>query len=253
MEILLSLAILISFGITLLTGNPSIGASFLSFLLLGSILSFLLGRNDKAQRNNLLKIFYVTYSTYLLYAGIVYLSYKEINGFFLYPDQQSFYGIGESLSKRSSISQIFYRCFIQRAHLEQEGAYFLFGSIGYIANNYFDGNSVLLQSIYISFLAILSSLFIYKTLVYYVSNKQAFNYTLCFILLSPIFYYSPWILRDVHIAFLFSLGIYLIHTRFSTSRLLLFIPLILITIQFRTETGLFVLFMPFLYLYFQGK
>ncbi len=43
------------------------------------------------------------------------------------------------------------------------------------------------------------------------------------------------------------------HTRFSIKRLLLFIPLIIVTLEFRLEMGLFCFFMPVYYIYFRGK
>ena len=181
------------------------------------------------------------------------MSFKEINGFFIYPDQEHFFSISNQLGEKSSISKIFIECFVKRVHIEQEAAYFLFGVIAFVGNNFFDGNSFLLQSIYVSFLAILTNLFVYKILTYYIPVKAALKYTCLYAFFSFIFYYSPWILRDIHIAFLYSIGVYLIHTKFSLKTLLLFIPLIVITWEFRMAHGLFYLFMPLFYLYFRGR
>ena len=253
MVILLLATILVSAGVVLFTGSTSIAVSLLLFLSVGTGICFWLTKDKKQDTQNLLKLFYAVFCAYVLFSFVGYLDFKAINGFFLFVDQTHFYEIGDALSKKNSISQIFYDCFVLRIHEENEAAYFVFGLIGFMANTYFDGNNVFLQSLHISFLAMLLNLFLYKTLICYTYRTQALRYTLLFAFFSPLFFYSPWILRDVHIAFLYAVGIYLMHTRFSINRLLLFIPLIIITFEFRLEMGLFYIVMPLHYIYFRGK
>lgn len=253
MIILFLIAVMVSAGVTLYTGSTSIAVSLLLFLSVGTGISFWVSKDNIQDTQNLLKIFFAVFCAYVLFSFVGYLDFKTINGFFLYSDQPHFYEIGDALSKKNSISQIFHDCFVLRIHEENEAAYFVFGLIGYMANTYFDGNNVFLQSLHISFLAVLLNLFLYKTLICYTYRTQALRYTLLFAFFSPLFFYSPWILRDIHIAFLYAVGIYLMHTQFSINRLLLFIPLIIITFEFRLEMGLFYLVMPLYYLFFQGK
>ncbi|MEG3658753.1 hypothetical protein V5097_15190 [Arenibacter palladensis] len=253
MVILLLATILVSAGVVLFTGSTSIAISLLFFLSLGTGISFWISKDIKQDTQNLLKILYAVFSVYVLFSVIGYLDYITINDFFLFVDQTHFYEAGDILSKNASIAQIFHDCFVLRIHEENEAAYFIFGIIGFMSNTYFDDNNILLQSLHISFLAMLLNLFLYKTLIYYTDRTQALRYTLLFAFFSPLFFYSPWILRDVHIAFLYAVGIYLMHTRFTITRLLLFIPLIIITFEFRLEMGLFYLVMPLYYIYFRGK
>ena len=99
----------------------------------------------------------------------------------------------------------------------------------------------------------LLNLFLYKTLLFHTSREEALKYTLLFAFFSPLVFYSPWILRDIHICLLYAIGIYLMHTRFTIKRLLLFVPIIVATLEFRLEMGLFCLIMPIYYIYFRGK
>ncbi|MEH6769286.1 hypothetical protein [Maribacter arcticus] len=253
MILLLMFAVLVSAGIILLTGSTSIASSLLFFVSLGTGISFRLSKGNNKDVQNLIKIFFSAYSIYILFALVSYLDYIKIGDFFLNPDQVYFYEASDSLSKSVSIFQIFHDCFVLRIHEENEGAHFTFGFIAYIAETYFDGNSIFLQSLHISFLAILLNLFLYKIIRFHTSCAKAFKYTLLFAFFSPLFFYSPWILRDIHISFLYTIGIYLMHTQFTIKRLLLFIPLIIITLEFRLEMGLFYFFMPVYYFYFRGK
>ena len=152
-----------------------------------------------------------------------------------------------------SVGQIFEQCFIERVHREQEGAYFIFGTIGFFANKIFDGNSVLLQSLHVSFLAVLVNLFVFKILCRHLDSSKAFKSAVLFAFFSPLFYYSPWILRDIHIVLLYVISFFIFNTDFNFKRLLLFIPLVLITLEFRFEHGVFLTFFPFLYFLLKGR
>jgi hypothetical protein len=254
MGLLIIISFLFVILVSVFSSTPlSIFSIGVFILLTGSLLCYLLSKGKQIVEKNLLVIFFLNFTFYLLYAVIVYYSYIEQNDFFLFSDQETFYESGNYLSQFTSIKDIFNACFVERIHIETECAYFIFGTISFLANRFLDGNSIFLQSIFVSYFAILTNLFVYKTLSFYVLPKKALKYTLIYSFLTPIFFYSPWILRDIHIAFLFSIGIYLIHTPFSIKKLLLFIPLIIITAEFRLEHGFFYLVFPLLYILLQGR
>lgn len=93
---------------------------------------------------------------------------------------RDFYESGNYLSQFTSIKDIFNACFVERIHIETECAYFIFGTISFLANRFLDGNSIFLQSIFVSYFAILTNLFVYKTLSFYVLPKKALKYTLIY-------------------------------------------------------------------------
>jgi len=173
--------------------------------------------------------------------------------FYFYPDQGYFYEIAQDLGRLNSIEAIFSACIIDNIYLESGGAHFLFGTIAFFANNYFDGNSVLLQSLWIVFVAILSNIFVFKVLKVFFSDALAAKYTIVFALASPILYYSPWLLRDVHITFLYCLAIYLSFRKLSITNSILFLVVFLITYYFRIEHSLVLLLFPIVHLYFNKE
>lgn len=252
MPVLYFLAIILSITLAWVSSSAAVGFFLFLFVFTGSLFCWMLTQRT-GEFSHTLMLFYVLFIVYNLYALISYLDYTLIGTFFLYNDQIHFYGEAVTLSKSASWGDIFNEVFVKRIYPEQPLAYFIFGTIGYVAENYFDGQNVLLQAIFVSFPAILINLLLYKLLLFYTDAKKAFKFTFLFALLSGVFYYSPWILRDIHMALLYTAGIYIIHTRFSYVRLLVLILLNVLAIELRLEHGLFFLFIPLLYLYFQGK
>ena len=240
--------LLFLFVIILIFSNSSaIAFSFFFFLSIGGLIISLIGLN-KSNKIRLCKLFLFITPFYLLYAFIAYLGYCYLGDFYLFPDQGYFYENSNLLAKSNSIRQIYILCFVDNIHYETEGAFFLFGSIGYFANKFFDGNSVLLQIIFTSFFAIYSSLYLFQVISSQVKESKAFKYTLNFALFSPLFFYSPWLLRDVHIGLLYLVGFYLIYRKFNALNFLYFYIVFAILIQFRPGHGLFFLTFPIVHL-----
>lgn len=228
--------------------SSAVFISFFLFLFISFILIILISSSD-SERSKIFNLYFTITPLYVIYCFIAYLGYIDNNGFYFYPDQGYFYGIASDLGWKSSIIEIYRTTIISRAHIETEGAHFLFGTIAYLADTYFDGNSVLIQSLHISFIGILSNIFVFKILRVYFSEKISLRYTLYFALLSPIFYYSPWLLRDVHIAFLYVIAIYLALRSISIWNTAWFFLVFLVTAQFRLEHALVLLLFPIAHLY----
>ncbi|GAA0881349.1 hypothetical protein GCM10009119_43190 [Algoriphagus jejuensis] len=215
----------------------------------GIITAIFLSDRDQADKTNLLFLFDLAFLVYNLFVFVAYYSFIEAdNSFFKYSDQYVFYEIAEQLGRNSSLKQIYHDCFVYRLHIEQEGAYFLFGTIAYLSNNFFDGNSILIQSISVSFFAILINLFVYKIISHHTTKFIALRYAVLYLVFSHILAYSPWLLRDVHIALLFAIAIYILHLEFSYISLVLLLCLNLFTFEFRFEHGLVFTFFPLFYI-----
>ncbi|WP_299576278.1 hypothetical protein [uncultured Sunxiuqinia sp.] len=249
MIIFLFLSVVVMLCISLFSGDMSTTVSLISFFIIGTGISYWLSNKNKAELIHLLSIFYLAFLIYTSYTMLAYWGYTAVNSFFIYPDQDHFYTVAEQLGNKPSINAIFNSCFIYREHIEQEGAYFLFGTLAFIANKYLTGNTVLFQIINVSALAVLINLFIYKTLLFYVKKELAFKYTLFYLFFAYVLSFSPWLLRDIHITLLFTIAIYLVHRPFTINRLLFLILLQFITLEFRFESGIAFSFFPLLFLY----
>lgn len=230
----------------------NVAISSFIYLIIGICISFFLSKND-IDKFNCSKVFIFSFIIYSLYALNVYLAYVARGSIFISPDEYHFYSISESLGRYSDIFSIFRDCFIDRIHIENEGAHFYRGALAYFANNFLIENSVLLQYMNSAFIASLSQIFIYKILRTYISSIYSYKYIIIYVLFSFVILSGGKLTRDVYINFLFSIGLYLTLTEFNIKRLIYLLIVVLITIQFRLEHGLFMIFMPIVYIYEQAR
>lgn len=229
----------------------SILFSFFFFLVIIFLLCLILFRDSEQIRA--CKIAYLSLFSYAVFTCIAYFGFVKEGMFFVYPDQGTFFSESQYLGDFNSLYQIFDACFIHPVYVENSGAYFTFGSIAYIANSYFDGNSIFLQMIHVAFLASLITVFVFRILLFFVAETSAYRGTICYAFCSYIFYFSPWLLRDIHIALLYAIGLSILFSEFKVYRLIILCVLLFLTLFFRLENGLFMVFMPLLYLYEQTK
>tara|TARA_R110002096_G_scaffold37317_1_gene103646 strand:+ start:4563 stop:5939 length:1377 start_codon:yes stop_codon:yes gene_type:complete len=240
---------LVGIFIFLLTLSSSFLFYYLLFIVLGRIICWKLASN-KDEKKILLNLLYVVLPFYILFSFIIYQGYLLENRFFIFSDQSFFYSnIEELVSTSNSFYDVFKKTMIERIHYDYEGYFLLAGTAGYFAEYYLDGNNIFIQSILVSSFSVLINIYLIKILCFYIPRKKAYKYTLLFAFCSPILYYSPWVLRDMPIALFYTIAFYLIHKKWNIINFFTFIGLILITMQFRTEHGLFLLVFPMIYTY----
>ena len=101
----------------------------------------------KTEKKYVYRLWFSVALIYGLYAIIASLSNEGENFLFSHSDQWKFYNLSDKLADSFSLSQIWKACFVDRVNGDNEGAYFLFGVVGYIGKHFFDGNSMMLQMI----------------------------------------------------------------------------------------------------------
>lgn len=234
--------LIVTIALFIITQSSSVGVSLLLFLIVG-IASIIIISPNKQIEKVILNVFFITFSVYLLYASVIFLGYEYNNfKFYFFPDQGYFYDNSNELINLQSLNDVYKETIIKKIHYENEGAFFVFGSIAYLANTYFDGNSVFLQILYTSFTGVLTIVFVTRTLYYYQEDliKLKKN-ALLFAFFSPLFFYSSFILRDIHICLMYAIALYLIHQKFKFLNIIYLIILFFIVKEFRLENALFLL------------
>lgn len=197
----------------------------------------------KTEKKYVYRLWFSVALIYGLYAIIASLSNEGENFLFSHSDQWKFYNLSDKLADSFSLSQIWKACFVDRVNGDNEGAYFLFGVVGYIGKHFFDGNSMMLQMICTSLFSSLIILLLYRLLLYYTNEKNAYNFALTYAILSCIFPNSAWILRDIHISLITLYILVLMHGNFSFTKLFLQVLASIVLMEFRFENGLFCLCM----------
>lgn len=196
------------------------------------------------------KIVCMGVAVYSFVAVMSWMSYAiSGNAFILYPDQYHFYDVADGLAQSKSWSQIFVDCFIDRIHYENEAILFWMGSIGYFANIYADGNSVLLQLIHVALVASLIPLTVYKLLLYYFPVRVAWENAILYLFMSYILHFCAFLLRDVHIALFCGILLVLVQGRFSVLKLILQLCVVWVLSEMRTESGMIAMLLVLLYVF----
>lgn len=251
-QILLIFNFLIIFAIFIISGSTSVLISLISFYVISSIFILRLSKGNNFQRKDLFTLYNVSFLFYIIFGFLAYLSYTQIDGYFIFSDQIKFYDLGDELGNLSSVSEIFQMCFIERIHLINEGILFLFGILAYFAN-LFDGNSVLFQILNVTYFGIIINLFVYKTLLFYSKRNLALKYSIYYSLFTYVICFSPWILRDIHIALFFAIAIYIVHLPFSIKRFIYLLILQIVVLEFRLVSGAAFVFFPLIYIYLKTQ
>jgi hypothetical protein len=228
-------------GTLALSDDKALVSSLLIFYLLIVFFSVLV--SSKGELLPIFTLLSVILPTYLLYS---FITYNDDFGFtrLYYSDEGYFFKNISSLSNEGSIQQIWNKTIVQRTHRDYEGFFLFHGLIGYFGKLFFDSSTVALHSFWISFLGVLTNLFVFKVIRVFFPLNTSLKLILVFSLLSPMFYYTPWILRDIHIAFLYSVSFFLVLRRFSIINATLLFLIALMTIEIRVENGLFLLVFP---------
>jgi hypothetical protein len=238
----------------------------LTFLCSGSFASFLMAtfifvsgqlfcrfvNRESRYKGRLL--FNIVFSCLTIFACIHYYDTVVDWAYFAqdWNDEYKFWSISEILSKYPSINRIFVDCFIERnvgGLIENQGYVFYIGFLGYIAENFLDGNHLLLQFIGSVLFGSLSSILLYKIFLNYFDKNKSFNHVLIFSLCCVVFSYGFAFLRDIVVYFFYALMIYLTLSKFSVSNLIKLICLSFIVFQLRFEHGLFPIMFIAYYIY----
>lgn len=178
-------------------------------LLVGNFFGYITNNND--MRNKAISAFNIIFIFYILLAFIHYLGYLDDWSSFTVDtkDEYKFYIMADT-NKYYTISEIFVKCFLDRAYLEYGLYVFYISSLASISYNYIDGHNLLVQQLGTVLFGSMTTLVVYKMLAVYVNSIKSFKYTLTFMALSLFSYYSFVLLRDIPIAFFFAFGVYIV-------------------------------------------
>lgn len=210
---------------------------------------------EKNKRDNAIYSFSIVLSALIIFATI-YFFHTEINyeKFALeWKDEYKFWQMSQELSNLTSINEIFNEAYSFWRYHELPGYVFYIGSLGYIAESFFDGNNLLIQFLGSVLWGSLSTLILYKIFLIYFQKNDAVKYVLYFSLLSVVFSYSFFLLRDIIILFFYLLVFYIIIRKFSWAGLLKLLIISFIVWQIRLEHGLFVIVFSIYYLFNKFK
>ena len=244
---------LIIFAVVLLFGVFIVDAPTMLILLIAYFIGIALTRFLNRSNKNIVSIYSILFLVSSIYMIACYLYMSDKGFIYLFaPDLYgTFYPMNEYYLQYGSYSQIVTHIWKDYQFLDRYFVgYYTYSTLwGVLAKSI---NANLYVTLQISTLFLYSFIGVVTYRLFLKSNfakKAAFKYTLIISLCSIVFFYSSIFLRDIHIALLYLIAIYLtFETKFSLTTLLKLMIVILITCLFRIESGLFLFILIPVYL-----
>lgn len=245
--LLVLLLALVGGGTSLLAGNMAVLALYGGWFLLGVlIINVSFPKHHKYNSLKLYVLFFVVYYLYMYITNTVFVVDKSGLNFFFAPDSIRVYyaQLSTALQSNSSLA-----AFLNGRIGRHAPA---FGVIMWVTGNlasFIDANSMLVQKIQVVFCASMIVVFLYNMAVIYFDKSKAWMIALTFGLFSHLFLFSAIFLRDIHIAFLFTIGFYVLLGKKNMRGLIILSILCFIVWNFRIQHGIFFLSFIGVYLY----
>lgn len=242
-------AITILFIVASIVSSTVFVLYFIGFLF--TILSFKTLVKDKNEFGDTILIFGSTMLFGFLLAFMVSNDFLSNGVTFSYPDQMHFFEETIALASSNSLSELLNRAFVTD-YTEYKVVYLIFGSLGYL-DNVVSGSVQFLPLLYsVVYTTALIPVFLYHTIKLYTTQRNALLGSLFYALLTPIMAYSGYLLRDMHIALIMMIVLYLMTRELKLWRIVIIALLIPITYHIRGSNALLVLAMLGIYI-FAGK
>src|SRR5690606_4543672 len=227
-----------------------------SFLLFTPILllftTFLISLfSEKQEINNILSVFNISFCTYLnfmLITDLIYVTDPTETFFWAY-DSLHFWERMTYFSQHKEYIGPHFFDFTQSAVKNGTGMDYmgwLFGRISYALGG---DNPLVFHKLIIVWCAALINVFIYKSARHFFTSKTSLILTLTYAVFSYNFIYSAVLLRDIQVALIFTIGIYIILGKFRLLNLFILFLMAALAWIFRPAHGLFYLFFILVYIY----
>lgn len=236
----------ILFAVMIVFGALIVDFPTMLILLTAYLVGVLITRSLNTSQNKTISVYSILFLTGAIYmiACFLFMTDKGFDYLFAPDIYGTFFPMNEYYLSQGNYLQIV-------AHIWDEYQFFDRKFVGYYTYSALWGviarglNANLFVTLQISVLFLYSfiGVIIYRLFLKCNFNtKAAFKYTLIISLCSILFYYSSMFLRDIHIALLYLLAIYLtFNAKFSLITLLKIVVLILLTCVLRIESGLFLI------------
>lgn len=234
------------FAVVIVFGALIVDFPTMLILLAAYLVGVLITRSINTSQKKTISVYSILFLTGAIYMiacflfmtdkGFIYLFAPDIYGTF-FPMNEYYLSQGNYLQIVAHIwdeYQFFDRKFV---------GYYTYSALWGVLARGLDANLFVTLQISVLFLYSFIGVVIFKLLLKCnFKTIAAFKYTLIISLCSILFFYSSIFLRDIHIALLYLLAIYLtFNTKFSLITLLKIVVIIFLTCVFRIESGLFLI------------
>ena len=189
-----------------------------------------------------LEQFFLCLFVFAIYIGITVISHSYIENpfvdYFINIDQIGFYSRSHTLAN-FSIADIFNKSFSEYHYSDSPLSYAFFAMLIQLSRYLGIGDCLLFLKLNTAFFASLIPVFIYKIVRLKLYDESIWKPIVVFSIVSPFFLYSCQLMRDVHVALLYSILCFFAIKPKQIGRYILLLGLIIITCFLRLESGFF--------------
>lgn len=227
--------------------NLSVLVLSLLFAGVGVMVSYIL--NLRGDKKNSIYIFLLFFAIYMAYNLIVLVYLINFYGLsYIKGDEEWFYWTSNDVYIMLKNGH----GFTDVANIDQYGdaygAVYLYGRIAYLAHIYGE-NSIYVQKVGVSFIAALIPMAMYGISRLYLHEKTSIIVAIIYGSLSFVPFFASTLLRDIHIALMYVLAMYIILQRFSWLNLFILIVVTIFSYTLREQTGVFMVGFISIYLF----
>jgi len=229
--------------------NLAIIAIGIASVFIGILLTFLIHIHKIKEYRNSVYLFILFYLIYLSYTSLVHyglLNFYDVSN--IVPDEHYFYKTSNEAYVKIQEGYSFLEMSEMRMYKDTIGVVYFNGLVATLANIYGE-NSILIQKMSVVFVASLIPMVMYGISRLYFSEKVSINVALVYGIFSFLPYHSGILLRDVHIALMFILTIYIVLQKRSILNFILLFFIVVESYYLRPQTGIFMIGFVSIYLF----
>ncbi|CAA6820480.1 MAG: Unknown protein [uncultured Sulfurovum sp.] len=244
---LMGLLLLSYFESVFVGGNFAIIILTISSLIIGIIFTVFITRNYMTPHG--VYLFILFFFSYFLYSSLIHFSLIEVYGVeHIKPDETTFYQVSKDAMQKLNDNFTYLDITRIQEYVDTPGAVYFLGRIAQYSTMVGE-NTVLSQKVVISAISALIPMILYAISRLYLSERISVYMALIYGFFSFVPYLSSMILRDIHVALMFIITIYILLQKFSFLNFLLLIIVSFFSYSLREQTGIFMMGFISVYLF----
>lgn len=228
--------------------NMAIVVLSVIFVLFGVLFTYSIQqREDKINAVYLFLLFYFVYLFYTIMVHYGLLTVYEVMN--ISPDEKHFFSSSNDAYIKIQNGYDFFQIANIFEYKDTAGMVYFTGVIATVANLYGE-NTVLIQKVGVAFVSSLIPMVMYGISRLYLPQRTSVWVAILYGVFSFVPYLSSVVMRDIHIALMFILSMYLILKQFSIYNMLLLFVVVFLSYYLRPQTGIFMMGFVSIYLFF---
>ena len=219
--------------------NVAIFSMSFTFIIIGIVFLSIINRLENIR--NAVDIFLIFFLFYLAYTTLIHFGLIEVYNTpyaFVESDEGLFYEGGEDVANKIRLGYSFSDISKLKDYLDLPGSIYFNGYIAKLAY-LFGEHTILTQKVAVTFISALIPAMMYSISRLYLSERTSIIVAIVYGVFSFVPYLSSLLLRDIHIALMYIITIYIILDRLSLINLIILFGVSIASFYFREQTGIF--------------